>query len=194
MTVAVGSGDDPQFTLTCISTGGPATTVTWTRDPGTVMGDEMSVFDITTTATTAEYTHTLTVSGRLGGLYTCTVANDKPSEDSAQLNVQGLQSITQYPGVRRLIRLKKESIDVAFVEWQELPNNTDNLCMRSPWRQAVLIPLAVSVLSVLSLVIYCQYVYEYASRPRMVCARMHAHTTSILQVVACSLPVHRQDA
>ena len=25
-------GTSPQFTLTCISTGGPATTVTWTRD------------------------------------------------------------------------------------------------------------------------------------------------------------------
>ena len=40
-------------------------------------------------AETAQYTHTLTVTGRLGGLYTCTVANDKPSEDSAQLYVQG---------------------------------------------------------------------------------------------------------
>ena len=89
MTVAVGSGDDPQFTLTCISTGGPATTVTWTRDPGPVMGVEMSVFDTTTTATTAQYTHTLTVTGRLGGLYTCTVANDKPSEAMADIAVKG---------------------------------------------------------------------------------------------------------
>ena len=98
MTVAVGSGDDPQFTLTCISTGGPATTVTWTRDPGPVMGDEMSVLDTTTTATTAQYTHILTVTGRLGGLYKCTVANDKPSEDSEQLNVQGLHAFSiDYP-------------------------------------------------------------------------------------------------
>ena len=42
---------------------------------------------------TAQYTHTLTVTGRLGGLYTCTVANDKPSEDSAQLNVQGTLTV-----------------------------------------------------------------------------------------------------
>ena len=34
------NGASPQFTLTCISTGGPATSVTWTRDPGTVMGDK----------------------------------------------------------------------------------------------------------------------------------------------------------
>ena len=50
---------------------------------------------------TAQYTHTLTVTGRLGGLYTCTVANDKPSQDSAQLKVQGIYiqnlSCIQYP-------------------------------------------------------------------------------------------------
>ena len=61
-------------------------------------------------ATTAQYTHTLTVTGRLGGLYTCTVANDKPSEDSAQLNVEGLHAfLNRLPstltlGVRHLIR------------------------------------------------------------------------------------------
>ena len=38
---------------------------------------------------TSQYTHTLTMTGRLGGDYTCTVANNKPSEDSAQLTVQG---------------------------------------------------------------------------------------------------------
>ena len=75
-----------QFTLTCISTGGPATTVTWTRDSDTVTEGTETVLD---DPVTAQYTHTLTVTGGLGGLYTCTVANDKPSEDSTQLNVQG---------------------------------------------------------------------------------------------------------
>ena len=79
------------FTLTCISTGGPATTVTWTGDSDTVTGGTETVLN---DRVTAQYTHTLTVTGRLGGLYTCTVANDKPSEDSAQLaiNVQGIVS------------------------------------------------------------------------------------------------------
>ena len=77
---------DSQFTLTCISTGGPATTVTWTRDSTTVTeGTETVLND----PVTAQYTHTLTVTGRLmTGLYTCTVIN-KVSHDSAQLNVQG---------------------------------------------------------------------------------------------------------
>ena len=67
-------------TLTCISTGGPATTVTWTRDSVTVTEGTETVLD---DPVTARYTHTLTVTGRLGGLYTCTVANSKPSNDSA---------------------------------------------------------------------------------------------------------------
>ena len=32
----------PQFTLTCTSTGGPATTVTWTRDSRYVPGEVMT--------------------------------------------------------------------------------------------------------------------------------------------------------
>ena len=75
---------DGQFTFICISTGGPATTVTWTRDSVTVTEGTESVLN---DPVTAKYTHTL--SGRLGGLYTCTVANNKPSSDSAELYVVG---------------------------------------------------------------------------------------------------------
>ena len=81
------SGRTPQFTLTCISTGGPATTVTWTRDSGVVTKGNVTLLLNTSTA---EYAHTLTVAGRLGGLYTCTVANDKPSMESANLSIQGI--------------------------------------------------------------------------------------------------------
>ena len=90
MTFTVGSdlnGASPQFTLTCISTGGPATTVTWTRDSEMLTGST-----VLNDAETAQYTHTLTVTGRLGGLYTCTVSNNRPSEDSATYTVQGAHS------------------------------------------------------------------------------------------------------
>ena len=80
------TGDSPQFTLTCVSTGGPATNVAWARDSYTITEGTETVLD---NRTTAEYTHTLTVTGRLGGLYTCTVSNDKPSVATAQLTVQG---------------------------------------------------------------------------------------------------------
>ena len=89
MSLAVTSdlnGPSPQFTLTCNSTDGPATTVTWTRDSTNVTeGTETVLND----PVTAQYTHTLTVSGRPEGLYTCTVSNNKPSNDSVQLNIQG---------------------------------------------------------------------------------------------------------
>ena len=80
------NGGGPQFTLTCISTGGPATTVTWTRDSVTVTEVTETVLD---NPVTAQYTHTLTVTGRLPGLYTCTVANDRPSTASESFGVEG---------------------------------------------------------------------------------------------------------
>ena len=78
------NGVSPKFILTCISTGGPATTVTWTRDSEMLTGST-ALND----TETAQYIHTLTVTGRLEGLYTCTVSNNKPSEDSAELTIQG---------------------------------------------------------------------------------------------------------
>ena len=75
-----------RFTLSCISSGGPATTVTWTRDTNNITEGIMSVLN---DAETAQYTHTLTVTGRLGELYTCTVSNNKPSTGSLNLTVHG---------------------------------------------------------------------------------------------------------
>ena len=74
-------GANPQITLTCISTGGPATAVTWTRDSTTVTEGNETVLD---DPVTAQYTHTLTVTS--GGEYTCTVSNNKPSSASAGVN------------------------------------------------------------------------------------------------------------
>ena len=77
--------DSDQLTLTCISTGGPATTVTWTRDSTTVTTGTQSILN---NVTNAQYTHTLTVT--TGGEYTCTVENNKPSSDSATITLGGL--------------------------------------------------------------------------------------------------------
>ena len=80
------NGASPQFILTCISTGGPATTVTWTRDSATVtIGTETALND----QVEARYTHTLTVTERLPGIYRCIVTNNKPSNDSMDFTVQG---------------------------------------------------------------------------------------------------------
>ena len=88
----------PTFTLTCTSTGGPATNVSWTSNNSAVIDD--SVHNITsqvlTNATTATYDHTLTVTGRLVGEYECNVSNNKPSSDSRMLAVVG-ENLVPFP-------------------------------------------------------------------------------------------------
>ena len=86
--------DSDQLTLTCISTGGPATTVTWTRDSTNVTEGTETVLD---DPETAQYTHTLTVT--TGGEYTCTVENNKPSSDSATITLGGLFTQTSLAGL-----------------------------------------------------------------------------------------------
>ena len=61
----------PMFTLTCTSTGGPATTVTWTLDGSPQNGDTSQI----TSQLTATYSNTLTVTGRITGNYQCSVSN-----------------------------------------------------------------------------------------------------------------------
>ena len=81
--IAAGS---PVFTLTCISTGGPATTVSWFRDSHNVVGG-ITMLDNTVTS---QYTHILTVTGRLGGLYGCSVSNTKPSTAVKNITIHGM--------------------------------------------------------------------------------------------------------
>ena len=79
--------DSPQFTLTCISTGGPATAVIWTRDSTTTVTEgNVTVLD---DPETAQYNHTLTSIGRWPEMYSCTV-EDIVSSISATYNVQGV--------------------------------------------------------------------------------------------------------
>ena len=74
------------FTLTCISTGGPATTVTWIRDSVNITERTETVLD---DPDTAQYTHTLSVPWGNPGVYRCTVSNAVPSESWSELHVQG---------------------------------------------------------------------------------------------------------
>ena len=69
--------------LTFVSTGGPATNVTWTRgndEDNLVPVSENIPVSVLNIATTAQYTHTLNVTGRgLPAVYGCSVSNNKPS-------------------------------------------------------------------------------------------------------------------
>ena len=75
-----------KFTLSCVSTGGPATNVTWSRVSTIVRNDTVTVLE---DPVTAKYKHTLTVTGWRGGVYNCTVSNNKPSTDSSVFKVAG---------------------------------------------------------------------------------------------------------
>ena len=77
----------PMFTLTCTSTGGPATTVTWTLDGSQFLGGGSSQI---TDQSTATYSNTLTVTGREPGSYQCSVSNVRTaSAITQQLTVTG---------------------------------------------------------------------------------------------------------
>ena len=83
----------PTFTLTCTSTGGPTTTVSWRRD-GEILVENSSNYSVTsqtllTNAEHAIYDHTLAVMGRLVGEYQCNVSNNKPSSSNRSLTVVG---------------------------------------------------------------------------------------------------------
>ena len=75
----------PVFALTCTSTGGPATIVSWQRDGVVVSGGTIELTDSVTTT----YTSTLTVTGRKTGSYSCVVKNDRSSATSQMLLIQG---------------------------------------------------------------------------------------------------------
>ena len=81
------TSDPPVYTLTCVSTGGPATNVNWTRDGAAATGvTSQSVVD----QAASTYHNILTVTGRQSGLYTCSVSNDRSAQPAnASLSVFG---------------------------------------------------------------------------------------------------------
>ena len=85
------SEDPPEFTLTCVSRGGPATRVVWRRDGMEIT--ENSTYStsqiIVDTSSTTVYNNTLRVRGREGGVYRCAVSNSRSLSLSitAQLQV-----------------------------------------------------------------------------------------------------------
>ena len=78
--------DNLEFVLTCISINGPATTVTWTKDSVPISGATQQT--IVNDQMRAIYYHTLSVRSK--GQYTCTVANNKPSNSSSSILIRGI--------------------------------------------------------------------------------------------------------
>ncbi len=86
-----------EFNVTCNSVGGPATTVTWTRDGDAVSGGNFTATRRLDDPVTAAYNLTLSVTGRQGGVYRCQVAkrgpgvSGNPVISSMELEVKGKQ-------------------------------------------------------------------------------------------------------
>ena len=90
------NGPSPQFTLTCISTGGIPTNVTWTRNNGTTIDISVALYNtVLTDGMASTYNNTLTVKGRMAGVYSCILAGTT-GRISGQLNVQGKYSIKAF--------------------------------------------------------------------------------------------------
>ena len=83
------SEDPPEFTLTCVSRGGPATLVVWRRDGKEIT--ENSTYStsqiIVDTSSITVYNNTLRVRGREGGGYRCTVSNSQTLSSTITLQV-----------------------------------------------------------------------------------------------------------
>ena len=99
--------DPPVFTLTCTSTGGPATTVIWKRN-GTILRND-SNHNITSQVIdpmNITYTNTLTVTGRLAGQYECNVSNIRTSPSATRhIRVVGKEDNTSR-FVEQIIKFK----------------------------------------------------------------------------------------
>ena len=80
------SDSSPRFQLICISYGSP--TATWARDSSYLSTG--STTTISTSGPTIAFIHTLTVTEKLGGVYTCTAAGGSPPTNSASFYIQGL--------------------------------------------------------------------------------------------------------
>ena len=79
------------LTLTCNSSGGPATNVTWTRNSEQITTGESRT--VLVNPVEAQYEHILTITENIGGNYTCIVENNKPSCNSSSLIVKGNENL-----------------------------------------------------------------------------------------------------
>ena len=82
--------------LVCVSTSRPATSVRWELND-TVITDTTESTTVLDDPVTAQYTHTLPLTEREGGLYRCTINSynahqDKTLTDFAELEVEGTSS------------------------------------------------------------------------------------------------------
>ena len=83
----------PTFTLTCVSNGGPVTYANWTKDGIPVPQNRYHLASHSlVNAQVATYHSTLSITGRLPGLYRCEVSSVRPDRtvtDAQDLDIVG---------------------------------------------------------------------------------------------------------
>ena len=119
--------DPPEFTLTCRSEGGPATTVEWWRKGDLVQEDSnfMTSQIIVKKSVNTVYNNTLRVKGKKRGLYICTVNNNfhefvtdsLPSLITTKFVLQGKFQITAYTIVS-FTQLQRPQLDSMLPTYQ----------------------------------------------------------------------------
>ena len=77
-------GDYPQFTVTCVSVGGPVACVNWHRDYDIMNPNATSTL---TDPVKGIYVNSLTASEVAGGYYTCGLSNNQPNHQYGEIHV-----------------------------------------------------------------------------------------------------------
>ena len=75
------SYDPTSHTLTCVSSGGPVNTVTWTRNGADISSSPYQLRQSLENGTTSTYHNLLTINN--SGIYTCTVKNGRGMASSS---------------------------------------------------------------------------------------------------------------
>ena len=79
------NGDSPQFTITCVSMGGPVGCVVWRINKNVILNPNAT--SVLLDRVNGMYVHNLTVSEVVGGSYSCSVANEKPTSAYEGLSI-----------------------------------------------------------------------------------------------------------
>ena len=77
------NGDNPQFTVTCLSVGGPVSSVQWLRN------HEIPNPNTTSSLLDPVEEHNLTMSEVASGYYTCVLRNNQPNVQYGDINTEG---------------------------------------------------------------------------------------------------------
>ena len=85
--------DPSSYTVSCVSSGGPVNTVTWSRngDPITPSTSPYQLSQILTSGVTSTFLHTLTITGGdaedYNGTFSCTVSNSRGTAPVQSLDI-----------------------------------------------------------------------------------------------------------